>query len=708
MARNKSATRRTARPKPRESLSVALEQCQRAARRGYKTAKANLSETADAVGVAARALDESLARLERSTARTNAVKEELRHQLASVIRELELLQASTEQKLEQKRRRLDRFSITLFGRTMSGKSTLMEILTRGDGRSIGTGAQRTTRDVRIYPWNGLDVTDVPGIAAFDGAKDETLAYEAASQADLVLFLITDDAPQPAEAECLARVRRLGKPIVGICNVKTAMDDPEDLLLFLRNPSKPFDESRLDGLVDQFHAFAERHMPGTPIPFLFTHLRARFLANHPNYSRQRTPLRTASRFDAIEARLIDEVIGRGKYLRVRSFVDSAAAPMAELADALLAFAARNTSSSNVLAGKGQQFREWAKAFRKDVAERIDTLVTREMAGLREEVPGFAEGHYEDSTAGDNWERLVASRGVIEGVHRLQQALTEECQQAITEVARELKSELSLVGTFSADRQITMDRIFNLKKAWNWGVTGLAGGLTLAAVILGSGPLGWAAAAVYVVGWLVSLFIRDRESRARKAREKLSSKLNANISKMEDYLHKSLHKWFKSELLAKQVNILAEDLHSVTQGLAELAAAQRRLAWTLNDRLKVLASVLLKESLTQLRARLARGAVTRAARIPGVGLMLLVAPGKKVGETVRDRLERLLGERVWVVSDSGNEEALLRLAIGPECDAWPIVFDATNRTASASVDDLSASVRMRLPLAQQLTGIHLVRG
>ena len=45
---------------------------------------------------------------------------------------------------------LSKFSITLFGRTMAGKSTLMEILTKGDGSSIGKGAQRTTLDVRKY------------------------------------------------------------------------------------------------------------------------------------------------------------------------------------------------------------------------------------------------------------------------------------------------------------------------------------------------------------------------------------------------------------------------------------------------------------------------------------------------------------------------------------------------------------------------------
>lgn len=96
------------------------------------------------------------------------------------------------------------FSITLFGRTMAGKSTLMEILTHGNGMSIGKGAQRTTRDVRTYSYNGMTITDVPGIAAFEGEEDEVVAFEAAKKSDLILFLITDDAPQASEAECLNR------------------------------------------------------------------------------------------------------------------------------------------------------------------------------------------------------------------------------------------------------------------------------------------------------------------------------------------------------------------------------------------------------------------------------------------------------------------------------------------------------------------------
>lgn len=110
----------------------------------------------------------------------------------------------------------------------------MEVLTEGDGNTIGKGAQRTTRDVRIYPWNGLEVTDVPGIGAFEGEEDEQIAFEAAKRADLILFLITDDAPQAAEADCFSRIINMGKPIICIVNVKASISENTSTKLLQRD------------------------------------------------------------------------------------------------------------------------------------------------------------------------------------------------------------------------------------------------------------------------------------------------------------------------------------------------------------------------------------------------------------------------------------------------------------------------------------------
>lgn len=689
------------------NLESALKQCRTAARHGYAIAKENLQETAKAIKCVSDSVSNCLKSFDDGSVRTQGIVDQLKAQLCGVVNELEGLQKTSYLALEERCKRLNSFSIALFGRTQAGKSTLMEILTRGDGKSIGTGSQRTTRDVRGYLWNGLEVTDVPGVAAFEGAEDEDLAFKAAAQADLVLFLITDDAPQSVEAKCLARVRRLGKPVIGICNIKVAVDEEEDLLLFLRNPHRPFDRSRIDQLLLQFHLLSDQYVPGRRIPFVVSHLRSRFLSYQSGFEKHREKLLKASRFNAIESRIIKEVVGRGTFLRVKSFIDGSVSPMMDLTDLLLEFSAQNSSGGRVLIDKRRQFRDWAQDFRTDGQERIKTLISKSMDTLRNDVPSFVEDHYENCSAGESWKRLVESTGVTRKVEKLQIELLDECKKALSEVARELKSELSLVASLSIDRHIKMDSILNVKRAWNWGVNILAGGLGIAAIVLGSGPLLAVSATVGLVGCLISLVFDDREKKAWRAREKLNKRLIDNINKMEGDLRKNLDDWFHQELLVKQVYVLLDDLGAITSGLFELADAQRTLAWMLNDRQKELGHSLVKEAFSQLGVENLHEAIIDVARVPGLATMLLIKPNLIFPGQIRSDLERLLGEQIWFVIDTENSFSILTQAIGRNCEKKKISIEEKLHVAHVPFDALDAVSKARVRLAQQLTGFHVMR-
>ena len=54
--------------------------------------------------------------------------------------------------LKNRRKKDGIITVAIVGYTNAGKSTLMEVLREGDGSSIGKGTQRTTKDVRSYPW----------------------------------------------------------------------------------------------------------------------------------------------------------------------------------------------------------------------------------------------------------------------------------------------------------------------------------------------------------------------------------------------------------------------------------------------------------------------------------------------------------------------------------------------------------------------------
>ena len=197
-------------------LSRALGECYEAARSGYELASDEKTVLDKILSSAEDKIRETAIEYKTSPCEIVGIGETLEGQLADIQGAVDDLRISFSEDLENLEKDLSKFSITLFGRTMAGKSTLMEVLTEGDGSAIGMGAQRTTRDIRRYEWNGLAVTDVPGIGAFEGEEDTRLAFDAAKTADLIVFLLTDDAPQAVEADCFRQVKDLGKPVSSGC------------------------------------------------------------------------------------------------------------------------------------------------------------------------------------------------------------------------------------------------------------------------------------------------------------------------------------------------------------------------------------------------------------------------------------------------------------------------------------------------------------
>jgi len=145
----------------------ALEQCSVTARKAY-TRTVEYTKQAESI------LQKLSDNLSVTTAQLLNNKDAKQFEFAGVLTEIvsELQQLSTKEiealvsSLNTKRKHLEDFTIALFGRTKAGKSTIREALTRGDGGTIGKGAQRTTRDVREYRWQGLRLLDTPGIEAY--------------------------------------------------------------------------------------------------------------------------------------------------------------------------------------------------------------------------------------------------------------------------------------------------------------------------------------------------------------------------------------------------------------------------------------------------------------------------------------------------------------------------------------------------------------
>ena len=501
-----------------QSLEQTLAQCADATETGYQLASKHIEENFNIVAQARAELD----RISRDLPANNQDTASIVEKMGECIADLERSQESRLQQAELHRHNMATFNITLFGRTMSGKSTLMEILTHGCGESIGKGAQRTTKDVRPYPWKGLTITDVPGIAAYQGEEDEIAAHEAAEKADLVLFLVCE-SPQPIETKHLTRLRQQGHRILGIYNVNKALGTPAARKLFIRDQDKIFDPTVMDEVSRQFNELAEQYSPGNALPLISTHLLSKFKSDRMEPGNERNQLDIASRFWQVESIIVKEVATNGKFLRTKKFLELAATATREGMDNTREYARHGQKLQQAFSGQAQQLQYWQNQFTRKANSDIDRLIQRTVGDLRDQIPTFANQHYEDKNLADLWNKQVQSARINGQARETQRRLSDECRQRIEIIIGELQEEIRLVNINLQNADIQPTRIRDTRKWWNWSTISGSAALSIGGSLLITTPIGWAmlgVGAILGVASVLGRLFNSKDSKRREAVEKIT--------------------------------------------------------------------------------------------------------------------------------------------------------------------------------------------
>jgi hypothetical protein len=247
-------------------------------------------------------------------------------------------------------------------------------------------------------YKNLQITDVPGIAAFEGKVDENIAFDAAKKCDLISFLITDDAPQACEAECLNRILELGKPVICLINIKADINTATSLKMFKRDVHKKFDIKRLENIKKQFFDFGTQYGQGwRTIQFVYVHLKSAFLSQQSEYKESGEELYDLSRFSDVENLIITEVCKNGSFYKLKAFSDIVVVPVVDALETLFSQSAKNSEQGSVLVGKRRKLKKWTDDFESDGKSRIETLLTAIFGELKREIASFAEDNYDNSKA-----------------------------------------------------------------------------------------------------------------------------------------------------------------------------------------------------------------------------------------------------------------------------------------------------------------------
>ena len=689
-------------------LEGALAACASATEEGRRMAEEYLSQTREALQQARNSMD----MVGGSGARAGLTHDDsdLMSRMEELVTALEEQLLTIESVLNRKSERPSSYNITLFGRTGAGKSTLMEILTNGNGKTIGKGAQRTTRDVRTYEWKGLRITDVPGVAAFEGEEDAETAHEAAKEADLVLFLITDDGPQAAEAKHLARLRRTGRPIIGVCNVKSAVRGEAGKRRFIRDSYRTFDPDRLDGIRRQFDEISDQYNPEQQLSLIHTHLLARFTANRTEPEELAEELTEESRFWEVEDAIADEIAGNGAYLRVRSYTDMATEAALEASELMLQSAFMMGQLHQRLEARVKELEEWRKAFRKKADQKLGELLSTTTGRLRNQMTPFAERNWKDRNISRKWNQEIDSMDIDNRVRAELEQFHLEMRAHLKDMENDLETELRLLASFNIDYSGTYTIGPNFQRWTRWVSTaiGTVSALLGSALMFVPGGQLWGAGLAVgggIINWIgdrVSRLWKSEEDRRREAVSIFREQALPHVSSIEAQLGKAYRKAFNEDIDRKGAGAAISRLSAMADSAKEAAAIARALASDQQKSLAALNGITVSEALTHIGCQQQARRIDRAARVPGQAVTLVITRGEHPAEELLRRMESLLGEKISIVRKGTSDSSILRQATGTKT----LRIDKEAGTAEATYDAHDPYIAIEVRLASQLTGLHLL--
>jgi hypothetical protein len=697
-------------------LEEALESCKKANSQGYSEAQKYLKgldkSVKDASGIISKCID-NMKRYRINDDNTIAT---IKQQLELVQTEFEKTYFETGQSIKEKYKMSSTFNITLFGRTKAGKSTLMEILTHGDGSHMGKGGQRTTRDVRSYNWNGMSVTDVPGIDAYGGEEDDQKALEAAVYADLILFMITAGQPEGTEADWLVRLKRMDKPIVCICNYKQSIGEGINdfrLKRLLENPSKLEERMNISELNAQFNTFINEQLPNESVDFIVTHLLAKFASQQPEYRDKSRELEGISRFSAVENSIINEVYDNGVLHRKKCYLSIIDAPLFQQMNQLLAFSSSAYGQFKVIQDKTNKFSEWCRKFNDDQKDNIKNVVEREYNQLRNSIPGFVESHLEDDDVNESWKRHCKRYPIQSNINKSVSDIKKRLEDKVGEIFSELNTEMNLTFSFNTNSDLGNYKFVNWKKCADWAGAVGSVGLTIAAT-LSAGALFWASLAVFAVSAIFSFFCDSREKKLRERRIKLSKKLNESIDKAIRSTRKQLLDAFYSDVIGQEEKV-KDRLRLVGRSMLSLSCGERQLAFGYAKNHKDISKMIIANIFYALKIPMAEfDKIECVARVPGRRIAIVVNGEYKLPCKVCDLVDKLGNkEHINIVKlrqDMDTESKVCSLLRYFRIMVPPLVDDRVNGGKQTVVYLYNKGFDQEkldsIDLIQQILNVHII--
>ena len=580
--------------------------------------------------------------------RQGTATQEAREKLAELSRRLdegiagELERASDS--LIGKRDSLEQFTVTLFGRTMTGKSTIREAITQGDGSTIGKGGQRTTHDVRTYEWKALRIVDTPGIGGYKGEADATIARSKIDESDVLLFLTHSDGIQDSSFRGMRDLRDQNKPIIFVLNVKRDLTTGRvRMKKFLQSPESIMGQDKIGGHINRIRRLAEEELGMRRVNIVPIHAQAAFLATRPEYKDRSAELHEASGIDNLLDALMDEVLERGTVRRLQTLLDGTIIKLMDFEERVEKEAQSLSQSAKHLKGKFAELNTWFDRYIGNRDRRIGHYTSEVLRPLRDSVSVFVDENIERADVEARWKRQMESMKLDEKVEDFQKQLHNEVREHLEEFQREVAFEWELMDAITIHGPEQYNPL-DVRKGLGWIAAG--SGLVWAVASFGAAnfwnPVGWIAIGVGVGATILARFFGKKEKKLQLRKNEVANQLRNQIDSMERRIVSEIKKWFDRSITSDLMRIRRETpqlyngMFQLSRALGEVASTLRADIEALNRRLLIRCGALVGE-------KIAEDSISDIARAPGIKTKFISAAGAVPSSFCRE-VGKALGEEV----------------------------------------------------------------
>ena len=580
------------------------------------------------------------------------------------------------------------FSIAIYGQNKAGKSTLMEILTHGEGNSIGKGAYRAISDIRSYRWSGLKVTDISG---FDFSDEKSAGVAAVKTADLILFLIPNNAVHAEDAEIFAQLKSFGKPIIGVVNVRKILNFKQrDSILQELKKILPNSQA-VETAVTNFKNFAaENNQDWTDIKFLPAHLLSAYYAHLDKVNDEE--IYNASNFVEVENFIMGKIITDGEFLHIKNFVDGVAFPMNDIILKLFDKSASSLKEAKIWEYKSDEMATWRKNFIGNSQRKISNLANKVSEKLHPEIEKFVNENYNASNVMERWNNNITELSCTKDFLTLTKEIitefTGKVQQIMDDILQELEN--SFGGKTQTNLEIEDAKI--LGSLYQIDLPDFSKIVPKVEVVENTPQ---DAGVLFQQAFFSSTSQNSSASKGTYIK-KISESSTKTFKVFEDETRKILN----AQVIPK-IDEFSKLLVDYAHMLAQLGESQGETAELLLDEYEGLNSELLKTAIKRKTSAEVTG-VKVTMRIPGESF-IAIADNLNVDEA---EISEFLGEKFYIMESQKSWNATMNQVLGCSFELEEYSLDFKTGDKAYSVLPKEKLTPVILKLAQQISPYPII--